>query len=87
MLALKLKGCPRCRGDLYVETDGDDAAAKCFKCSRLFPLAMMRQAPPWEPVALIRKRPVSQPQVGDARHLTARPFSRRARRFRIQYGR
>jgi hypothetical protein len=31
-----LKGCPRCHGDLILESDGDGTRAKCLQCAREF---------------------------------------------------
>ncbi|MBN1600844.1 MAG: hypothetical protein JW915_04500 [Chitinispirillaceae bacterium] len=28
----KLRGCPRCRGDVYIENDNDEINERCLQC-------------------------------------------------------
>jgi ribosomal protein S27AE len=32
MTEWKLKSCPRCGGDIYLEEDNDDCYARCLQC-------------------------------------------------------
>ncbi|HEY8491460.1 MAG TPA: hypothetical protein VIO14_10765 [Dehalococcoidia bacterium] len=34
---LRLKGCPRCRGDLFLDRDPLDAAWRCLQCGHQVP--------------------------------------------------
>lgn len=32
MAQWKLRGCPRCRGDVYVEKDNEETNERCLQC-------------------------------------------------------
>ena len=38
------KGCPRCKGDVYVEKDSFGTYRKCLQCGRMQELELRRQA-------------------------------------------
>jgi hypothetical protein len=52
MNVVKLKGCRRCGGDLFLERDADGVCITCIQCSAVY---FKRLVPPMLPKARPRK--------------------------------